>query len=39
MLKDFFDFSKQRSGGEAVLFYLFFVGCLALISVLFDIQL
>jgi hypothetical protein len=33
MLKDFFDFSKNRSGLNAVLFYLFYVGCFAIVSV------
>jgi hypothetical protein len=32
-LKDIFDFSKQRQGLDAVLFYLFYVGCFALVSI------
>lgn len=32
MLKDMFDFSKKRSVKEAVVFFLFYVGCFTLIS-------
>ncbi len=39
MLKEFFDFGKTRNPLSATLFYLFFVGCAALVSVLFDIRL
>lgn len=39
MLKQFFDFGKTRKPLNAALFYLFFVGCFALFSVLFDIRL
>lgn len=33
MLRDMFDFSKKRSGKDAVLFFLFYVGCFAILSV------
>jgi hypothetical protein len=33
MLKDLFDFSKRRSGKDAVIFYVFYVGCFVLVSV------
>lgn len=33
MLKDLFDFSKKRSGVGAVVFYLFYVGCFAILSI------
>lgn len=32
MLRDMFDFSKKRSGKDAVVFYLFYMGCFALLS-------
>lgn len=37
MLKDLFDFSKKRSGKDAVVFYLFYVGCFALVMLAFDV--
>jgi hypothetical protein len=39
MLKDMFNFSKKRSGVEAVMFFMFYVGCFALVSLAlgFDI--
>lgn len=33
MLKDLFDFSKQRSGKDAALFYVFYVGCFILLTI------
>ncbi len=33
MLKNLFDFSKQRSGKDAVIFYVFYVGCFALLTI------
>jgi hypothetical protein len=33
MLKDLFDFSKRRTGKEAVIFYLFYAGCFTIISI------
>lgn len=33
MLKDLFDFSKRRSGKDAVTFYLFYAGCFAILSI------
>ncbi len=38
MFKDLFDFSKHRTGKDAVMFYLFYVGCFALISVALGVQ-
>lgn len=38
MLRDMFDFSKKRSGKEAVVFYLFYVGCLMLICVAMGLE-
>lgn len=37
--KDMFDFSRRRSGKEAIVFFLFYVGCFALLSLAlgFDI--
>lgn len=32
-LRDFFDFSKQRKGLDAVIFYVFHMGCFGLLSV------
>lgn len=32
-LRDFFDFSKQRKGTEAVIFYVFHMGCFGLLTV------
>lgn len=32
MLRDMFDFGKQRTPVEAVAFYLFYVGCFTLVS-------
>lgn len=32
-LRDFFDFSKQRKGMDAVIFYVFHMGCFGLLSV------
>ncbi len=39
MLKEMFDFSKKRTPVEAVLFYLFYAGCFAVLSIAlgFDI--
>lgn len=36
MLRDLFDFSKKRTGKDAVVFYLFYVGCFALITLAAD---
>lgn len=33
MLKDLFDFSKQRSGKDAVIFYVFYVGCFVILTI------
>lgn len=33
MFRDLFDFSKKRTGLEAVIFFVFYLGCFALISV------
>lgn len=33
MLKDLFDFSKRRSGKDAILFYVFYVGCFVLLTI------
>lgn len=33
MLKDLFDFSKRRTGKDAVLFYVFYVGCFVVLSI------
>lgn len=38
MLRDLFDFSKKRSGIEAVIFYVFYMGCFALLSVALGFQ-
>lgn len=38
MLKDLFDFSKKRSGKEAVIFYLFYIGCFALLTLALNGQ-
>jgi hypothetical protein len=31
--RDFFDFSKQRRGMDAVIFYVFHMGCFGLLTV------
>ncbi len=36
MLKDLFDFSKKRTGKEAAVFYIFYMGCFALVTLAFD---
>lgn len=36
MLRDLFDFSKKRSGKDAVIFYLFYMGCFALLTLAAD---
>ncbi len=36
MLKDLFDFSKKRTGKEAALFYVFYMGCFALVTLAFE---
>ena len=36
MLKDLFDFSKKRTAKEAALFYVFYMGCFALVTLAFD---
>lgn len=36
MLRDLFDFSKKRSGKDAVIFYLFYMGCFALLTLAVD---
>lgn len=33
MFKDLFDFNKKRTTKEAVVFYLFYLGCFALLSI------
>ena len=33
MLKEMFNFSKKRSAAEAVVFFLFYVGCFTLLSI------
>lgn len=33
MLRNLFDFSKRRTGKDAVLFYMFYVGCFVLLSI------
>jgi hypothetical protein len=33
MLKNLFDFSKRRTGKDAVIFYVFYVGCFVLLSI------
>lgn len=33
MLRDLFNFSKKRSGKDAALFYLFYMGCFAILSI------
>ena len=38
MLRDLFDFSKKRTGVDAVVFYLFYLGCFALITMAFGGQ-
>jgi hypothetical protein len=38
MLKDLFDFSKKRSGTEAVAFYMFYLGCFALLSAMLGFE-
>ncbi len=38
MLRDLFDFSKKRTGLDAVVFYLFYLGCFALITVALGAQ-
>lgn len=37
MLRDLFDFSKERSGLDALVFYLFYLGCFALLSVALEL--
>ena len=36
MFRDLFDFSKKRTGLEAVIFFMFYLGCFALISALMQ---
>lgn len=36
MLRDLFDFSKKRTITEAIVFYLFYAGCFALVSLAFK---
>jgi hypothetical protein len=36
MLRDLFDFSKKRNGKDAVVFYLFYMGCFALLTLAVD---
>lgn len=38
MFRDLFDFSKKRTGLEAVIFFMFYLGCFALISALMQGQ-
>lgn len=38
MFRDLFDFSKRRTAKEAVLFYLFYAGCFALVSLALQSQ-
>jgi hypothetical protein len=38
MLRDLFDFSKKRSGAEAVAFYMFYLGCFALLSAMLGFE-
>ncbi len=38
MLRDMFDFSKKRTGKDAVIFYLFYMGCFALLSLALSAQ-
>jgi hypothetical protein len=33
MLKNLFDFSKRRTGKDAVIFYVFYVGCFVLLTI------
>lgn len=33
MLKNLFDFSKRRTGKDAVIFYIFYVGCFVILSI------
>lgn len=33
MLRDLFDFSKRRTGKDAVIFYMFYVGCFVLLTI------
>ncbi len=33
MLKDLFDFSKRRTGKDAAIFYLFYIGCFTILSI------
>ncbi len=35
-LRDLFDFSKKRTGLEAAVFYLFYLGCFALITLVMN---
>ncbi len=36
MLRDLFDFSKKRTPAEAVVFYVFYMGCFALVTLAFT---
>lgn len=36
MFRDIFNFSKKRTGLEALVFFLFYLGCFALISAFMD---
>lgn len=36
MFRDLLDFSKKRTGAEAAIFYVFYVGCLTLIMLAFK---
>jgi len=38
MFRDLFDFSKPRTGKEAVVFYLFYMGCFALLSIALGLE-
>ena len=38
MLRDMFDFSKRRTGKNAVLFYVFHVGCFVVLSIALGVE-
>jgi hypothetical protein len=38
MLKNLFDFSKRRSGKDAVIFYVFYVGCFVILSIALGVE-
>jgi hypothetical protein len=38
MLKNLFDFSKRRSGKDAVIFYVFYVGCFVILSIALGME-